>query len=92
VEDVWSQFGADESLPGAPLFPSERHAGGGAGLRVSNSAARWALSRAVERHLPSWAGRLTPHVLRHYCASQLYRTGVDILAIQEVLGHSWVDV
>lgn len=64
--------------------------GGGAGLRVSNSAARWALSRAVERHLPSWAGRLTPHVLRHYCASQLYRTGVDILAIQEVLGHSWV--
>lgn len=90
VEDVWSQFGTDESLPGAPLFPSERHAGGGAGLRVSNSAARWALSRAVERHLPSWAGRLTPHVLRHYCASQLYRTGVDILAIQEVLGHSWV--
>ncbi|MEV6360345.1 tyrosine-type recombinase/integrase [Nocardia asteroides] len=90
VEDVWAQFDADESLPGAPLFPSERRSGGGAGLRVTNDTVRQALGRAVERHLPNWAGRLTPHVLRHYCASQLYQTGVDILAIQEVLGHAWI--
>ena len=28
--------------------------------------------------------------LRHYCASQLYAHGMDLAAIQEVLGHSWV--
>ncbi|WP_322973833.1 tyrosine-type recombinase/integrase [Actinacidiphila oryziradicis] len=31
---------------------------------------------------------MTPHVLRHFCASQLYGNG--LLAIQEVLGHSWI--
>ena len=51
---------------------------------------RHALTDAVTRHLPNWAGRLTPHVLRHYCASQLYQAGVDILAVQELLGHSWI--
>jgi site-specific recombinase XerD len=29
-------------------------------------------------------------VLRHYCASQLYLHGMDLLAIQETLGHVWV--
>jgi site-specific recombinase XerD len=28
--------------------------------------------------------------LRHYCASQLYLSGVGLLAIQELLGHAWV--
>ncbi|MEV4454557.1 tyrosine-type recombinase/integrase [Microbispora sp. NPDC049633] len=49
-----------------------------------------ALANAVVRHLPAWAGRLTPHVLRHYCASQLYQAGVDILQIQELLGRPWL--
>jgi site-specific recombinase XerD len=33
---------------------------------------------------------LTPHVLRHFCASQMYLSGVDLLAIQEMLGHRWI--
>ena len=41
------------------------------------------------RHLPAWAGRLTPHVLRHFCASQLYLGGMSLFAIQELLGHAW---
>ncbi|MFI2119704.1 tyrosine-type recombinase/integrase [Streptomyces sp. NPDC020299] len=41
-------------------------------------------------HLPGWGKKLTPHVLRHFCASQLYGSGLDLLAIQEVLGHSWI--
>jgi site-specific recombinase XerD len=51
---------------------------------------RAALAKAVQRHLPSWVGRLSPHVLRHHCASSLYRNGVDIVAIQELLGHEWI--
>ena len=35
-------------------------------------------------------GKLTPHVLRHFCASQMYLNGVDLISIQEMLGHSWV--
>jgi integrase/recombinase XerD len=31
-----------------------------------------------------------PHVLRHYCASQLYQAGVDMIAVQKLLGHSWI--
>ena len=33
---------------------------------------------------------MSPHVLRHYCASQLYLTGVDLISIQEMYGHAWV--
>ena len=40
--------------------------------------------------LPSWQGRLTPHILRHFCASSLYAQGLDVKAIQELLGHSWL--
>ena len=29
-------------------------------------------------------------VLRHYCASSLYGGGVDIKALQELLGHQWL--
>jgi site-specific recombinase XerD len=77
-------------LPGAPLFPSERRQPEGPGARVSTDIVRAGLTRAVAQHLPSWEGKLTPHVLRHFCASQLYQAGVDILAIQELLGHSWI--
>ena len=90
IQDVWGQFDADHSLPGAPLFPSERRRLDGPGARVSTDVVRRGLTDAVAAHLPGWAGRLTPHVLRHYCASQLYQAGVDIIAVHELLGHSWI--
>jgi site-specific recombinase XerD len=40
--------------------------------------------------LPDWPEVVTPHVLRHFCASQLYLGGMDLLAIQAALGHAWV--
>ncbi|MGI8614178.1 MAG: tyrosine-type recombinase/integrase [Nocardioidaceae bacterium] len=90
VEDVWAGFGVDPDCPDAPLFPSERrlpHDGIG---RVNDDSLREHLAGVVARHLPAWSGRLTPHVLRHYCASQLYGAGMDLIAVQELLGHEWV--
>ncbi len=49
-----------------------------------------ALAQAAVNYLPDWPGTVTPHVLRHFCASQLYLQGMDLLAIQELLGHAWV--
>ena len=85
VEDVWGQFRDDHTRPGVPLFPSERVGG-----RVGYDALRAGLAAAVATHLPQWTDRLTPHVLRHFCASQLYLDGVDLISIQEMLGHAWV--
>jgi len=76
--------------PGTPLFPSERKNTDGTCRRVGDDALRGGLGEAATRHLPGWADTLTPHVLRHYAASQLYQAGLDLISIQEVLGHSWI--
>ncbi|MDT5043563.1 MAG: hypothetical protein QOE51_4548 [Actinoplanes sp.] len=78
------------SRPRSPLFCSERRNSDGSAKRVGISSLRKGLTDAVERYAPDWAGKITPHVLRHYCASELYRLGMDLVAIQEVLGHEWI--
>lgn len=90
VRDVWGMFDHDADAPGAPLFPSERRTVSGSSARVGDDTLRLGLADAVTRCLPTWSGRLTPHVLRHYCASTLYQSGMDLLAVQELLGHEWV--
>ena len=74
----------------SPLLPSERRDPmTGMCTRAGDDALRAGLKEAVQQWLPRWAGRLTPHGLRHFCASSLYARGVDIKAIQELLGHEW---
>ena len=89
VEDVWGQFDTDHTRAGAPLFPSERKCRDGSCSRATADVFRRSLTEAAVEYLPTWTGKLTPHVLRHYCASQLYRAGMSLFAIQELLGHSW---
>lgn len=90
IQDVWGQFGDDHTRHGAALFPSERGNADGSRSRAGYDTLRAGLAEATQRNLPSWAGRLTPHMLRHYCASQLYLNGVDLISIQEMYGHAWV--
>jgi site-specific recombinase XerD len=89
--EVRWRFGDDWDNPEAPLLPSERRdPDSGACMRVGADALRSGLAGAVKVWLPDWVGRLTPHGLRHYCASTLYRRGLDLKSIQELLGHQWL--
>lgn len=89
--DVRHQFGDDWQDPDAPLLPNERWDRDlGRCGRVSTHSLRRGLSIQTERFLPAWSGELTPHVLRHYCASSLYLAGMDLKALQELLGHQWL--
>ena len=90
IADVWGHFDDDHTRPGAPLFPSERRNTDGTCRRVGDDALRAGLAEATTAHLPTWVDTLTPHVMRHYCASQLYLSGLALISIQELLGHSWI--
>jgi len=91
LTDVRHQFGDDWDDADAPLLPSERRdRDTGRCTRVGPEAVRAGLAGAVARWLPAWTGRLTPHGLRHFCASSMYGRGVDLKAIQDLLGHEWL--
>jgi hypothetical protein len=85
--DVWGQFGDDHTRPGVPLLPSERKNADGTASWVGDETLRSALAKAAGMYLPDWPDVVTPHVLRHFCASQLYLGGMDLIAIQATFGH-----
>jgi len=93
LADVRHQFGDDYASLDAPLLPSERRdLATGMCSRIGDQALRDGLANAVARSLPEWSGRLSPHTLRHFCASSMYARGMDLKAIQELLGHEWLSI
>ncbi|MFN3367112.1 MAG: tyrosine-type recombinase/integrase, partial [Exiguobacterium mexicanum] len=71
-----------------PLFCSEK------GKRISVRTVQHALKGHIDRlkpYLPFLTHKqVTPHKLRHTFASRLAMSGVDVLTIQQLLGHESV--
>jgi len=84
VTEVRGEFEDDWELPGALLFPSERDG------PVTPESFRLALKVAARSYLQGPVRLLTPHVLRHACASGLYGQGLSLVAVQQLLGHRWL--
>jgi integrase/recombinase XerD len=58
------------------------------GGRLSRQSAWTVLRTAAER--AGVAGHVSPHVLRHSCATHLLDGGADVRVVQELLGHASV--
>jgi integrase/recombinase XerD len=56
------------------------------GGRLSRQAA-WAVVKQYGRRA-GLHGKLSPHVLRHSCATHLLDHGADLRVVQELLGHA----
>jgi site-specific recombinase XerD len=84
VGEVRGEFRDDWQLPRSALFPSERDG------PIGGDSFALALKAVAGRHLPGPVTRLSPHVLRHACASRWYADGVSLLGIQQLLGHRWL--
>ena len=84
---AWGQESGTE--PCSPLFPTSR------GHRLSTDAVALLVGKhaaAAEQECPSLKGKsVTPHVLRHTCAMNLLRAGVEVAVIALWLGHEDVE-
>ena len=78
VPDRWARRGDAEAV-----FLNQR------GARLSRQSG-WSIVRRYGHRAGIAADRLSPHVLRHSCATHLLDHGADLRIVQELLGHASV--
>lgn len=80
--------GPRRELPPGPVFPVV--SGATAGMSWSAADVRRQMHRAA--HRAGIPRRWHPHGLRHACAVEMWREGIDVFVISRQLGHSRVDI
>lgn len=70
-------------FPGAPATVFLNSKGSGA---ITRGGFAWKLSDCARR--AGFSSRLSPHQLRHSCATHMLEGGADVRIIQKMLGHS----
>lgn len=71
-----------------PLFPStEALFCDGDGRALKAGTVRDRLARLLDLEGAGWDERFTPHALRRACATHQYERGMDLIAVQQLLGH-----
>ncbi|MFF7082152.1 tyrosine-type recombinase/integrase [Streptomyces lavendulae] len=57
------------------------------GEPLKTGTVRDSLARILELEGVVWEERFTPHALRRACATHQYERGMDLIAVQQLLGH-----
>ncbi|PJN13859.1 recombinase [Streptomyces sp. CB02120-2] len=57
------------------------------GQALKTGAVRDRLARLLDLEGAAWGERFTPHALRRACATHQYERGMDLIAVQQLLGH-----
>jgi site-specific recombinase XerD len=66
---------------GAPLFPDQ------SGDRLHRGSVRNRLAQLLDLEDAAASERFSPHAIRRACATHNYERGMDLVAIQQLLGH-----
>ncbi|MEV7238725.1 site-specific integrase [Streptomyces sp. NPDC051020] len=84
LEKILAWYLADVR-PLFPVGPALFCDDGGQAMKVGTVRDR--LARLLDLEARGWGDRFTPHALRRACATHQYEQGMDLIAVQQLLGH-----
>jgi site-specific recombinase XerD len=87
IRAYWAHaYGTEAPPPEAPMFMTLGERGPYRPARLTAKAVDGIVARAVRR--AGISKRITPHSLRHTCATGLLRAGADLATVRDLLGHA----